>query len=221
MKTPVELLIFDLDGTLADTRQDIADAVNHALRKLGYPPLALAEIICNVGDGVGKLLERSLPTGRQKQVTEAVNLFRQHYRDHLLDHTSLYPGVAEVLRHFRDNKMAVVSNKPEEFTREIVAGLGIADTLDFVLGGDSLAELKPSPEPVLHVLQELATAPAAAVMIGDGLTDIHAGQAAGTLTCGVTYGFRSREELTDAKPDLMIDDITQLMGVLSPSQKND
>lgn len=221
MQTAVELLIFDLDGTLADTRQDIANSVNHVLIELDCSPLALPEVMQNVGDGVRKLLERSLPPEGQEQVGAAVEIFRQHYRDHLLDHTSLYAGVREVLQHFRSNKMAVVSNKPEAFTREIVAGLGIDAAFGCILGGDSLAEMKPNAEPILHVLRELGGTPQATVMVGDGLTDIHAGQAAGTLTCGVTYGFRSKGELAGAEPDFLIDDIKELIEVLSESREDD
>lgn len=206
----IDLLIFDLDGTLVDTRRDIANSVNFARNQLGLPSLELTKVMQYVGDGLQKLLERSIPEEQWDKIDEAILLFRNHYRDHLLDFSSFYPGIDDVLHHFLDKKMAVVSNKPVAFTRSILEGLGIENGFDCVIGGDSLPSMKPNPEPILTVLNRLSVNPEAAVMIGDSPSDIKAGHSAGTLTCAVTYGYRSKELLEESRPDFLIDDSREL-----------
>ncbi len=211
----IDLLIFDLDGTLVDSRRDLAEAVNHARRELGFPQLALDEIMQFVGDGLRKLIQRSLSDSGNGDVEQAIKFFRQYYGEHLLDYSHFYAGVENVLDHFSDQmKMAVVSNKPEAFSRAIVSGLGRAGTFATVVGGDSCTTMKPSPEPVLHVTKALGIDPGRAVMIGDSPSDIIAGKAAATLTCGVTYGYRSKELLQRAAPDFLIDHIADLVEFL-------
>jgi phosphoglycolate phosphatase len=107
--------------------------------------------------------------------------------------------------------MAVASNKPEEFTRKILKGLGVESSFQMILGGDSLSVMKPDPEPILHILRTLRVAPAKSLMIGDSPGDIEAGRAAGSLTCAVSYGYRTKAVLQGAKPDFMIDDIRELV----------
>lgn len=206
----IDLLIFDLDGTLADTRQDLTNSVNYARKKLGLPALDVETVIKYVGNGVRKLMERSLSKDQWDKIEEAVPLFRSYYQDHALDFTTLYPGVEEILNHFRKKKMAVISNKPENFSRAILKGLGIDTYFDLVLGGDSLPVMKPSPEPIYNVLNHFKIKPQKAVIIGDGVTDIKAGKDARVLTCGVTYGFKKKETLQAAQPDFMVDDIREL-----------
>ncbi len=210
---PVDLLIFDLDGTLVDTRQDLTNAVNYARKKLELQPFEVAEVMQYVGEGARNLLERTLPPSHRDQLENALDFFRQHYREHLLDFSTLYPGVREILMHFQSKQMAVISNKPAEFTRAILAGPKVDKFFKLVLGGDSLPIMKPSPEPILHVLSELNVQPDRALIIGDGATDIQAGKLAGIFTCAVTYGFRSRETLEIAHPDFLIDLILELKDI--------
>ncbi|NIR50109.1 phosphoglycolate phosphatase [candidate division KSB1 bacterium] len=207
---PIDLLIFDVDGTLVDTRQDLSNSVNYARYKLGLTSLETAEVMQYVGEGVRRLMERSLPESLQPNVDEAISFFREHYREHCLDFSTCYPGVKETLEYFRQKRMAVISNKPEEFTRSILKGLGIDSYFALIVGGDSLSKRKPDPEPVQHVLKQLETDPERALMIGDGTTDVESGRQAGTKTCAVTYGFRSKEILQAAQPDFMIADIREL-----------
>jgi phosphoglycolate phosphatase len=160
-------------------------------------------------------MARTLPPSHRPQLESALEFFRQYYREHLLDFSTLYPGVREILIHFQTKKMAVISNKPTEFTRAILAGLKVDKFFQLVLGGDSLPIMKPSPEPILYVLSELNVPPDRAVIIGDGATDIQAGKLAGILTCGVTYGFRSREIIENSQPDFFIDFILELRNIFT------
>lgn len=210
----LDLLIFDLDGTLVDTRQDLTNSVNFTRSEYGLPPLTLTQVMQHVGDGMRKLLQRSLPDVGPEAIKQAIATFREHYGEHQVDHSRLYPGVRETLKHFRSKKLAVLSNKPEEFTLTVVEQLGIGQYFQAVLGGDSVAALKPSPEPILHILRILEVNPDKCIMIGDGPTDIESGRAAGIWTCGVTYGFRPPEVIRNCNPDFLIDGLAELKNLV-------
>lgn len=219
---PVGLIIFDLDGTLIDSKEDLAASTNYALRRLGLPTLPVETIATYVGDGVDKLMERAIPLASlgaggqaaQGLIEEAVRLFRDHYGQHLLDRTCLYPGVRETLEHFRLKKKAIVSNKPYDFTMMIVKGLGIDHHFDLILGGDSTENRKPHPEPVEKVLKQLGIVRERAAIVGDSPMDVEMGRRAGLFSAAVTYGLRPREELIEAKPDLLIEDLYDLTNYL-------
>jgi phosphoglycolate phosphatase len=212
MDTPIDLLIFDLDGTLVDTREDLATAVNHALASLALQRLSTDQVMEYVGNGLYTLMQRSLGSAYSEKLPAAIASFREYYQEHMLDVSTLYPGVLEVLEHFREKKMAVISNKPEAFTVPMIAGLQLSPYFDLVLGGDSVPQMKPDPAPVKHVLSRLHVTPARAVMVGDGTTDIQAGKGAGIHTCGVTYGYRSAEVLLAEAPDYLLAGIAELIG---------
>jgi len=209
----IDLLIFDLDGTLVDTRRDLANSVNFALNALKLPALQIEEVMSYVGDGLKKLLDRSLPKDGLENIGEVIDIFREHYREHCLDFSGFYPDVVNILNYFQDKKMTVVSNKPEEFTRLILEGLRIADFFEIILGGDSLPLMKPDPGPILHILDKLNASNEKTAIVGDGTTDIEAGKAANILTCAVTYGLKEKEVLLKMEPDFMIDDIVELKRI--------
>lgn len=209
----IDLLIFDLDGTLVDTRRDLANSVNFALNALNLPALQIEEVMSYVGDGLKKLLDRSLPKDGLENIGEVIDIFREHYREHCLDFSGFYPDVVNILNYFQDKKMTVVSNKPEEFTRLILEGLRIADFFEIILGGDSLPLMKPDPGPILHILDKLNASNEKTAIVGDGTTDIEAGKAANILTCAVTYGLKEKEVLLKMEPDFMIDDIVELKKI--------
>lgn len=209
----IDLLIFDLDGTLVDTRRDLANSVNFALNALNLPALQIEEVMSYVGDGLKKLLDRSLPKDGLENIGEVIDIFREHYREHCLDFSGFYPGVVNILNYFQDKKMTVVSNKPEEFTRLILEGLRIADFFEIILGGDSLPLMKPDPGPILHILDKLNASNEKTAIVGDGTTDIEAGKAANILTCAVTYGLKEKEVLLKIEPDFIIDDIVELKRI--------
>jgi len=204
--------MFDLDGTLANTGRDLADAVNHTRHHFDLPTLPDELVYSNVGHGVEYLLKHSVPEESSRHFPEVMQVFLDRYQNHLLDHTALYPNVLETLDYFRSKKRVVVSNKIHRLTIAILRGLGIAEQFDLVLGGDSVTEKKPDPALLHHVLKLFNVAPRQAVIVGDGETDMQAGKAAGVLTCGVTYGLGSTEQLIAAKPDFMIDGIRELLN---------
>jgi phosphoglycolate phosphatase len=210
MKKEIELFMFDLDGTLANTGRDLANAVNYVRFSLDLAPLDHRLVYSHVGRGVEHLLRSSLPEHLAEQFKEVMDLFLQRYEKHLLDTTVLYPHVAETLDHFRHKKKAVVSNKLHRLTVLVLRGLGIEGSFDAIVGGDSISQKKPDPEPLRQTLRSFGIQPARAVMVGDGDTDIRAGKGAGVCTCGVTYGLGKKEELIEAKPDFLVDDLHQL-----------
>jgi 2-phosphoglycolate phosphatase len=212
MKKIVDLIMFDLDGTLADTGRDLADAVNYTRAHFELPALPDAFVYSKVGRGVEYLLKHSLPEQGAEHFLEVMRVFLERYESHLLDATVLYPNVLETLEHFATKKRVVVSNKVHRFTVEILRGLGIEKQFDAILGGDSAAEKKPHPALLHHVLSRFDILGTKAVIVGDGDTDVEAGKRAGVLTCGVTYGLGHREHLLAAQPDFMIDDLGELLN---------
>lgn len=210
MKRRVDLIMFDLDGTLADTGPDLADSVNFTRAHFGLVSLAAQEVYANVGRGVEYLIRFSLPLKSHEHFLEAMGVFVEYYEAHLLDKTVLYPGVRDVLDEFRSKLRVVISNKIQRLTEAVVRGLGVADRFDLILGGDSAAEKKPHPALLNLALERFHTASNRAVMVGDGDTDVEAGRRAGVMTCGVTYGLGDKDQLIAAKPDLLIEQITEL-----------
>ena len=210
----VELLIFDLDGTLADTRADLTAAVNSALERLGLRPLSVEQVCRFVGDGVQVLLCRALGPAHRELLDAGVQLFREYYAEHLLDSTRLYPGVQDTLEHFRRKRKAIITNKPLQFTERILRGLQIDRHFEVVLGGDSTVERKPHPEPAQKVLTITGVAARRGVVVGDSPADIEMARRAGLYSVAVTYGLRSADELKATAPDLLLDSLPELRHYL-------
>ncbi len=214
---PAKAILFDLDGTLIDSVPDLTAAVNFTLAQLGRPPKSPNQVAVHVGNGVRVLLERVIgnPEGTRETVLDkAQKFFEEYYREHCLDQTSVYPGVKETLAHFHSKPMAVVTNKPEEFSRKILEGLGLDSPFKVILGGDSLPVRKPRPEPLWEAARRLEVAPAEAIVVGDSAIDIQAGKAAGMMTCGVSYGLTKKENLELEKPDRLIDRFSELKDIV-------
>ena len=210
MRQQLDLIMFDLDGTLANTGRDIAAAVNHVRRSLGLGSLTAPEILSHLGLGLEFLIRGVLPPTHQHLVHQASEMFLGYYAEHLLDTTVLYSHVIETLDYYASKKKAVISNKPTQATIAILQGLGIQSRFDIVLGANSTSRKKPSPEPLQHVLTVFSVVPDRALMVGDDRPDIEAGRSAGVHTCGVSYGLGNQENLIRANPDLIIDDLLQL-----------
>ena len=154
---PLELLIYDLNGTLIDSGEDIARAANYAFSKVGLPPVSPLTVYATMGLGVSRLVASLLPPGHQDRYHELVQYFLEHYRVHLLDNTKVKDGAREVLEHFRqkNKKQALVANKSKAFTDQILEGLELKKYFGLVLGGDGRPHKKPDPSPLLHVMEEL------------------------------------------------------------------
>lgn len=195
-----DLVLFDLDGTLADTADDIAASMNHVLSSEGLAPLPRDVILRFVGHGVRRLVQRSFDAlgaivdGREDALYDA---FVAHYRAHMLDATRLFPGVAETLERL-PARLAVVTNKPEAPARAILDGLGVLGRFGAVVGGDTLPVRKPDPAPLLHVASQFGVRPDRALMVGDTRADLDAARAAGMRSCAATYGFAYQEDLSVA-----------------------
>jgi phosphoglycolate phosphatase len=215
---PIDLIIFDLDGTLVNTLEDIAASVNFTLQKLGRPLIPVDSVRQYVGDGVEMLMRRALQD-RDEFLSDAVGIYKVHHSRNLLVRSRLYPSVAEVLEHFRALPMAVISNKTSEFIQPLLDGLKISGFFRVVLGADSGLPLKPAPDTVWNIMAELGAPKDRTVIVGDGTTDVRAGKAAGVITCSVTYGFRSEEELRKAGPDYVIHELSDLKKLFTPARR--
>ncbi len=213
--TPVSALLFDLDGTLVDTRRDITDSLNEALSRVGRPPRTIDEVTTFIGDGVRELFSKALGPGHLEHLDRCCDLFIRHYSQHCADHVILYPGVTDVLAHFSHKRLAMVTNKPEHHSRLILKALKLESFFPVLIGGDTLPERKPSPLPLLKAAEQLRVDPARTVMVGDNTGDISAARAAGMISCGLTYGYRSGHDLSLEKPDFLLDHLTELRRVLS------
>ncbi len=215
---PINLLIFDLDGTLVNTLEDIAASVNYTLAQLQRDPIPLDAVRQFVGDGIEMLMKRSLG-GLSERLDEAVAIYKEHHRHNLMIHSTLYPSVRETLEHFKAVPMAVISNKAMEFVGPLIERLGIGHYFKLVIGADHGLPLKPAPDAIELILSKFNVPRELAVIVGDGTTDVRAGKAAGIITCSVTYGFRSVEELHKAEPDHMIHAFADLKQLFVPQNQ--
>lgn len=206
----VDLLIFDLDGTLIESKWDIAAAVNLTLDELGLPARSQEEIFGFVGDGVKKLLRLSVGEGNEARFEDALRVFRGHYLAHCLDRTRYFPGIEPVLTHFAHKKKAVATNKSLEYTLKILDGLG-NHHFAHVVGGDNGFGLKPEPGMLVHVMEELGVDAERTVLIGDSTNDITGGHRAGIRVCAVGYGMGNREKMAACRPEWFIEAPEELM----------
>jgi phosphoglycolate phosphatase-like HAD superfamily hydrolase len=207
---PVKLMVFDLDGTLADTGADLAGSVNRTLQSLGLPTRPDPEILGFVGDGVRKLMERSLGNAYGDRFEDALKRFEEIYAEHLLDHTTLYPGVPHVLRHFGAKEKVLITNKTLDFTLAICHGLGIAGFFKEIIAGDSNDFMKPDPRLLLPLLGKFSAGPAETLVIGDGVNDILLARNTGVRSCAFLNGLGHREKLLRLVPDFTIEKMIDL-----------
>ncbi len=211
-KAAIDLLIFDFDGTLIESRWDIAESVNLTLRDLSLPERPVEEIFGFVGDGVKRLLRLSVGEDNLSRYEEALRVFRGHYLEHCLDRTRFYPGVEPMLRHFASKKKAVATNKSIEYTNVILDGLG-RHYFAYVVGGDNGYGLKPDPGMLLHVMEALKVPKERTVLVGDSTNDINGGHQAGIRVCAVGYGMGNREKMLACGPDWFIERPEDLMEI--------
>jgi phosphoglycolate phosphatase len=206
VKPNVRAVLFDLDGTLADTLADLANATNWALAKLGCPTHPLEAYRWMVGDGARELCVRALPADKQELLDEAVRLMRKRYDAHCFELTRLYPGIPELVSALieRRYRLAVLSNKPDDFTKRVIAHYFKPSPFDAVRGQLPNVPLKPEPTAALQIAGELGVPAAQWLYLGDTNTDMRTARYAGMTPVGVLWGFRNREELVESGAEHLV-----------------
>ena len=208
------VLIFDLDGTLVDSKQDLTTSVNYIRTRFDLPLLTAEEIARFIGNGALMLIRRALgPKASEDNVQAGLQMFLSYYRTHMLDSTVLYPGVLETLDRLVDCKLAVLTNKPVHFSCAMLDGLGVYKRFAAVYGGNSFDHKKPDPVGVYQILSDTKGQRERTWMIGDSAVDVLTGRNAGIRTCGVTYGYAT-ETFKDATPDFLIDNFSDLEALV-------
>lgn len=215
-KSAYDAVLWDLDGTLVDSTEDIAGAAAHAMQCVGRDPPGYHMVRRSIGDGLQMLLERCLGQRRLADpdlFDTAIDAFRAYYGAHLADRTAVVPGIRTLLKEI-DAPMAIVSNKPEVFCRKLIASLDISSAFAFVAGGETFPSRKPDPAPLLAALARLGAAPSRAVMVGDGAQDMAAAVAAGADPIGVLWGRSTASDLKEAGARVLARDVAALRVVL-------
>lgn len=208
------VLIFDLDGTLVDSKRDLTASVNYIRTRFDLPFLTEEEIARFIGNGALMLIRRALgPKANEDNVQAGLQMFLSYYRTHMLDTTVLYPGVLETLNRLVDCKLAVLTNKPVHFSCAMLDGLGIYKRFAVVYGGNSFDHKKPDPVGIYQILSDTKGQRERTWMIGDSAVDVLTGRNAGIRTCGVTYGYAT-ETFQDAPPDYLIDNFSDLEALV-------
>ena len=216
MTGKIAAVLFDLDGTLADSLGDLANATNFALAKLGCPTHPLDAYRHFVGDGARQLCTRALPRDRQDLLEETVKLMRAQYAEHCFELTHLYPGILELVTelHRRGLKLAVLSNKPDDFTKRIVNHYFHPSPFDVVRGQLPHVPLKPDPTAALQIAVELNVPASKWLYLGDTNTDMRTAQSAGMKGVGVLWGFRDREELAESGAQVIVSQPDEVLRLL-------
>ena len=213
-KIAVDLIVFDLDGTLADSLPDLAVAANYTCRRLGLPERSPADIAGMIGGGERKFMERLAGPDHQDLVDDCLAIYLDYYSAHCGDLTRLYPGVQETLEKLAGKRLAVLSNKFQRLTERVLETLGIAHFFSARRGGGAGLALKPSPEPLTAIIRDLGAESGRTLMVGDKPADISTGRGAGARVAVVTYGYGDLESLRAAAPDFLLARFDQLVDIV-------
>ena len=209
-----KLIIYDLDGTLADTREDIVQAMNFMLTAMNAPALDRSEITRFVGRGLYHLVASCLRSDDPKRIEKGAKIYRGFYAQHMLDNTVLYPGACEILEYFKNQLQAVITNKPNPFSQQILEALKVAHYFVDIVAGDSNYPKKPDPTAVLSIMKRENILKENTLFIGDSAVDIETGNNAGIQTVVITHGFESEDELKSANPHAIFHDFKGLLEFL-------
>ncbi len=213
MSKPVDLLIFDFDGTLADSLPAAIKSIQQMLRDLGLPHKSAEEIGQYIGFGEVPLVAGSIGSEKAEEIKQAQALYYQHNFENIKE-VKLYPHIRELIDFFQGKTKIIISNKRDEFIKMILQNHKLDQYFKEILGGDSAPCLKPDPCAILHVLEKYQVAPSRTLFIGDMTVDIETGKNAGVPTCAVSYGFHTRAALEKMRPDFIVDDIRELKELI-------
>lgn len=211
-----EAVIFDLDGTLLNTLEDLCDSVNYALVQKGYPKRNIEEVRCFVGNGVEKLMMRAVPEGTSREDSlEALDIFKNHYKDNSRNKTKPYDGIMELLKELKDKafKMAIVSNKFNDAVKELNKEF-FGEYIEYAYGECETIRKKPNPDAVFKALEDLGVSQKKAVYVGDSDVDIMTAANSGLDCISVSWGFRNRQELELNGAVSIIDEPMDLMDII-------
>jgi phosphoglycolate phosphatase len=209
------LIIFDLDGTLIDSAQDLAISMNATRTQFGLSPLDPSLIYSFVGNGAAVLIKKAMGDGApQSLLDEALAFFLRFYRVHALEHTRFYPGVREAIEQLSSDghTLSVLTNKPVRISRDIIAALGVGSLFYRIYGGDSFPQKKPDPVGVSTLLSETEIPAVKTILVGDSGVDVQTARNAGVRSCGVAWGFQP-EAFTNHPPDTLIHRPEELLKV--------
>jgi len=209
----IDLMIFDFDGTLVSTGDDLVNSINYTLKVLNLEPKPKKEIISFVGDGISKLIERVLGQDGFRFYEEAMKIFTDYYDKHLLEDTALYPHVEEVLKNFKNKTKIILTNKRHKFTTKIAEGLNIDKYFAEIIGIDSLSFSKPDKRVTEYLLDKYISARENTLIIGDGINDIMTAKNSGILSCAYLNGLGNRSDLLNMKADYYCEDILEIRSL--------
>lgn len=206
----IDLMIFDLDGTLVSSGTDLANCINYTLNELKLEPKSEEEIISFVGDGITRTIQKALGPENESCLEQAKEIFAGHYACHLLDNTEPYPHVKDVLEHFKDKTKIILTNKRHEYSMMIIRGLDMEKYFAEIVGIDSTPFVKPDARIIDYLLDKYKTDKEKTVIAGDGINDIIVAKNSGIMSCALLNGLGSRDDLLNLKADYYCEDILEM-----------
>lgn len=215
LNNKIKLVVFDLDGTLVDSKYDLTDAVNFTRKQYGFSPLSVDKVASYLGSGIVALVKSVLPELDDEQLKVAVKTFMNFYGEHLLDKTKFYKDIDTVLAELNSFKKVVLSNKTELFSKKIIEYLNLKQYFVQVYGGDSFKEKKPNPLPIYEIMKKFSLNKENVVMVGDGANDILVAKNAGIKVIGTLYGYSSLEQLKEYKADYIAETSKDIINIIN------